>query len=93
MSEDPETLLFDSLAVIDDELAKNPIPQRKETLEKARQDVNDQLDVLQARQLTNAVIAVKRAADALERVVQSGRTDPLANVLDNLKDFLRTRSA
>ena len=93
MADDPETLLFDSLAVIDDELAQNPPADRKKALEKARQEVNDQLDDLQARQLHDAAIAVRRAADALELVVVSGKVDPLANVLGSLRGFLKSRKA
>jgi hypothetical protein len=93
MAEDAETLLFDSLAVIDDELARGPTADRKKVLDKARQEVNDQLDDLQARQLTTAAAAVKRAADALEKVVASGSTDPIANVLKSLKKFLKPDKA
>jgi len=93
MAEDAETLLFDSLAVIDDELAQGPTADRKKALDKARQEVNDQLDDLQARQLTTAAAAVKRAADALEKVVASGSTDPIANVLKSLKKFLKPDKA
>jgi len=93
MAEDAETLLFDSLAVIDDELAQGPTADREKALDKARQEVNDQLDDLQARQLTTAAAAVKRAADALEKVVASGSTDPIANVLKSLKKFLKPDKA
>ena len=91
MPDDAETLLFDSLAVIDDQLAQNPAADRKTKLEKARQDVNDQLDDLQARQLHDAALAVERAANALQLVVESGSTDPLANVLKSLDGFLNSR--
>ena len=82
-------LLKESLAAIDDELQKNPTPARKSELEKARQEINDQLDVLQAAALHQAAGAVKKAADALQKVVESGSTDPLAILVARLRELAK----
>jgi hypothetical protein len=83
-------LLEDSVLKIDEELAKNPSAERKQELETSRETLMAQIDNIDAVGLSAVAAAVKASADALQTVVLSGSTDPLAIVVRRLRQAAKS---
>jgi hypothetical protein len=79
-------LLRDSVLTITEELEKNPTPARRQELETSRTTLMTQIDTVVADQLDSGARAVRAAADALQAVVLTGSTDPLAIIVRQLRE-------
>ena len=84
--DDASDLLAAQVATIDDELDKNPTAARRAELEASKATLMNQLDTIDAADLDSGARAVRAAADALQTVVLSGSTDPLAIIFRQLRD-------
>jgi hypothetical protein len=83
---DASDLLAAQVATIDDELDNNPAPARRQQLEASRTTLMAQLDTIDEEELDSGARAVRAAADALQAVVLSGSTDPLAIIFRQLRE-------
>jgi len=84
--DDASDLLATQVATIDDVLDKNPTAARRAELEASKATLMNQLDTIDAADLDSGARAVRAAADALQTVVLSGSTDPLAIIFRQLRD-------
>ena len=79
-------LLRESVLTINEELEKDPAPARRQELEVSRTSLLTQIDTIVATQLDSGARAVRVAADALQAVVLTGNTDPLAIIVRQLRE-------
>ena len=84
--DDASDLLAAQVATIDDELDNAPAAARRQELEASKTILMNQLDTIDPVDLDSGARAVRAAADALQAVVQSGSTDPLAIILHQLRE-------
>jgi hypothetical protein len=84
--DDAEDLLREQVLTIDEELDKNPAAGRRQELESSKASLMAQIDAIDATDLESGARAVRAAADALQTVVLSGSTDPLAIIVRQLRE-------
>jgi len=87
--DDASDLLAAQVATIDDELDGAPAAARRQELEASKAILMNQLDTIDPADLDSGARAVRAAADALQTVVQSGSTDPLAIILRQLREAVQ----
>lgn len=84
--DDATDLLRESVLTINEELEKGPSAERRQQLEASRANLMAQIDAIAEGDLAGATQAVRAAADALQAVVLTGSTDPLAIIVRRLRD-------